>query len=296
MSHIFTATTCQPQQLKQMPSILQLYRKAILPKKTKATSADQIPHLSVELGSVNLNRNKVKEYSDVCEFYFDNQTVPVTYPHVLAFNLQLELMANANFPIPLLGLVHVRNQIQSYRSISLTDTLDFHVSISEARDTDKGIEFDLTTRITCKGERVWESVSTNLYRFKSTPKKAGSYTPQPLEPFRYSEFWDVKENTGRKYAKASGDSNPIHLYRWSAKAFGFKQAIIHGMWTKARTLAALEPLLKTHALKITTEFKQPIFLPSRVLLHYNEYDTGMLFEVRNEANNKVHMKGNISTL
>lgn len=293
MSHTITATSCQTHQLKQMPSILQLYRKAILPKKHKATSADQIPHLSVELSSVSLNSNQIREYSDVCNFYFDGRTIPVTYPHILAFGVQLALMVNPAFPIPLLGLVHVRNKIQSYRGIDISETLDFHVSLSEARDTDKGIEFDLTTQVTSKGERVWESVSTNLYRFKTSPKRTGNYQPKALDHYRFSEFWDIKENTGRQYAKASGDSNPIHLYKWTAKAFGFKQAIIHGMWTKARTVAALEPRLKTHALQITTEFKQPIFLPSRVVLHYNESESGMDFEVRNDTNDKVHMRGQV---
>ena len=50
----------------------------------------------------------------------------------------------------------------------------------------------------------------------------------------------VPGDIGRRYAAVSGDRNPIHLYPLTARAFGFPRAIAHGMWLKARTLAALE--------------------------------------------------------
>jgi acyl dehydratase len=46
---------------------------------------------------------------------------------------------------------------------------------------------------------------------------------------------------GRRYGLVSGDMNPIHLSAPSAKLFGFRQAIAHGLWTKARALAAMLP-------------------------------------------------------
>ncbi|GLQ31939.1 dehydratase [Litoribrevibacter albus] len=266
-----------------------------MPKKHHAKKAEEIPHMAVEINSISFNAKKVADYAELCGFQFNGKTVPITYPHILAFNLHMELMVNPSFPVPLLGLVHVRNSIRSYRSIGLNESIDIHVSLSEARDTDKGIEFDLTTQVYSQGERVWESVSTNLYR-KSQKAIKSPYQPKALKDYRFAEFWTLKENTGRKYAKVSGDSNPIHLHKWTAKAFGFKQAIIHGMWTKARTLAALQPLLKSDAICIETEFKQPIFLPSKVGLHYDENSDGIAFEVRNKGNDKVHMKGRVSCI
>ena len=41
--------------------------------------------------------------------------------------------------------------------------------------------------------------------------------------------------------------NPIHLSALTAKALGFKHAIAHGMWVKARTLAALAGALASLA-------------------------------------------------
>ena len=52
--------------------------------------------------------------------------------------------------------------------------------------------------------------------------------------------WRLPGDLGRRYAAVSGDHNPIHLYPLTAKAFGFPRQIAHGMWSKARCLAALE--------------------------------------------------------
>ena len=53
------------------------------------------------------------------------------------------------------------------------------------------------------------------------------------------------------------------MHPLSAKLFGFPTAIAHGMWTKARCLAALGPRLDE---KFTAEvaFRKPILLPATV--------------------------------
>jgi acyl dehydratase len=71
----------------------------------------------------------------------------------------------------------------------------------------------------------------------------------------------------RRYAWVSGDYNPIHLSALTAKLFGFPQAIAHGLWNKARTLAALGERLPVANIDIEVEFKKPVRLPSEVALH-----------------------------
>jgi acyl dehydratase len=46
-------------------------------------------------------------------------------------------------------------------------------------------------------------------------------------------------------------------------AFGFEGPIIHGMWTHARALAALEPRLPS-AYSVEASFTKPIPLPAKV--------------------------------
>ena len=66
-----------------------------------------------------------------------------------------------------------------------------------------------------------------------------------------------------RYGSVSGDLNPIHMHPLSARLFGFKSAIAHGMWTKARCLAALDARLP-EAFTVEVTFKKPILLPGKV--------------------------------
>src|SRR5213076_2448555 len=75
--------------------------------------------------------------------------------------------------------------------------------------------------------------------------------------------WKLPGDIGRRYAAVSGDRNPIHLHPLSARLFGFPRAIAHGMWTKARALAAQEAELPD-AYTTSVRFRKPILLPSRV--------------------------------
>ena len=81
----------------------------------------------------------------------------------------------------------------------------------------------------------------------------------------------VPEGQGRAYAAVSGDVNPIHLHALSAKAMGFPRAIAHGMWTAARTLAALGPRGTTGPSSSHVWFAKPVFLPSTVELVVDDH-------------------------
>ena len=74
-----------------------------------------------------------------------------------------------------------------------------------------------------------------------------------------------RDNTGWRYARVSGDFNPIHLTARTAQMFGFKQAVAHGMWSLGRCLAAAAPHLPKGKMQIDTQFKLPVYIPSQAL-------------------------------
>ena len=53
------------------------------------------------------------------------------------------------------------------------------------------------------------------------------------------------------------------MHALTAKPLGFPAAIAHGMWTKARALAALESRLPD-AFAADVRFRRPILLPAKV--------------------------------
>jgi acyl dehydratase len=78
----------------------------------------------------------------------------------------------------------------------------------------------------------------------------------------------------------------------TAKVFGFRGAIAHGMWLKARTLAAFEGRLPDR-LRVEVAFKTPVFLPSTVELQATSTDPGWQFQVSGVRSGKPHLIGSI---
>jgi len=103
----------------------------------------------------------------------------------------------------------------------------------------------------------------------------------------------VPRNIGRRYAAVSGDVNPIHLNSLAARLFGFRRAIAHGMWLKARCLAAFEGRLPD-ALTAEVEFKSPLLLPSTVGFASHPQDGDWTFAVAEARSGRPHLAGRVS--
>lgn len=102
-------------------------------------------------------------YRSLCGFPGGSQ-LPATWPHILAFPLHLRLLTDTTFPLPLLGLVHLRNRIVQHRAIAEGEALDIRVYLDNWVRSHRGIEFDLVTDVMVAGRTVWQETSTNLYR------------------------------------------------------------------------------------------------------------------------------------
>lgn len=282
-------------QLNETPNILNLYRRALFAKGLKG--AIKLPTTRITLANIKADAKKVNRYRDACGFKQDNNLLPLTFPHLLAFPLHLELMLLKDFPFAVMGMVHIRNEITQHRAINVLETMDVSCHFSDIRKTDKGYDVDIKTLIHITGELVWESISTNLVRKKTdiapTPKsdKKASKAEHP-----YKKFWNLPSDLGRRYALVSGDSNPIHLFSLSAKLFGFKGHIAHGMWTKARAVAALHNKLDSDSCKVVVDFKLPIFLPTTIQLKYSKDGKRIDFDILDQAGIKPHIKGRIEAL
>ena len=117
----------------------------------------------------------------------------------------------------------------------------------------------------------------------------------PLELLA-STTWKVPGDTGRRYAAVSGDRNPIHLYALTAKPFGFPRAIAHGLWTKARAVAALEARLPD-AFGVDVEFRKPVLLPTTVTFgSTTSGDDVTSFAVKDAREGAAHLVGTVTPL
>ncbi|GLZ33168.1 hypothetical protein Lesp02_53560 [Lentzea sp. NBRC 105346] len=209
--------------------------------------------------SVTADRSHLAAYNAVCGFRLTDE-LPVTYPHVLGFGLQMRLMTGPGFPFPLPGLVHVANRITQTRPLRADEPLEISVSAAGLREHPSGMQVDVVTSV----NDVWHDVSTYLKRTKD-----GSAPGERPERPASAAVWHVPGDIGRRYARVSGDRNPIHLHPLTAKVFGFRRAIAHGMWTKARCLASLEGRLP-EAFTVEVGFKAPLLLPGKAFFAFSD--------------------------
>ncbi|MTD59178.1 MaoC family dehydratase [Amycolatopsis pithecellobii] len=272
-------------ELHAAPRLAPLYAKAILPSRRGET----LPDTEYVRPDITFDPAHLAAYNQVCGFRFTGE-LPVTYPHLLAFGLQLALMTQPDFPFPLLGMVHVANRITQHRPVRLDETVSIRVRAENLRPHEKGHQFDVLSELSTADGVMWTEVSTYLRRASGT----GSSGKQLAAPSPKA-IWRVPRDIGRRYAEVSGDRNPIHLHPLTAKLFGFPAAIAHGMWTKARTLAAFEGRLPD-AYTVDVRFKLPVLLPAKVAFTSWETPDGWAFELWNARKPLPHLGGTVSSV
>lgn len=282
--------------LENSPSILPLYARAALPMIPGASLLPFVPGgggeipdgLDLELTGVTASAEDVAAYAKVCGFAL-RDTLPPTYPHMLAFPLHMAVMSDGSFPFGAVGLVHVENSITQKRPIGIHEEMTIRVRPTKLQPHPKGKTFSLETEVLVDGKVVWESTSTMLRRGKSNgdaPKQEKGFDSLPADAPASAE-WKLPGDLGRRYAGVSGDRNPIHMHSLTAKPLGFPGAIAHGMWTKARCLAALEGRLP-RSFSVAVDFGKPLLLPAKVEFCTNQE---LAFAVRGKG---VHLTGEIS--
>ncbi|MBB3049753.1 acyl dehydratase [Prauserella isguenensis] len=277
-------------ELDSAPNVAALYPKVVLGGLRKR-GGDRLPDVEFVRRGVVADPGELAAYNQVCGFRLSDE-LPITYPHVQAFGMQMALMAEPSFPFPLLGMVHVANRITRYRPVRLDEAVTLRVRVADLRPHEKGKQFDVISEALAGDEVVWSDVSTYLRRGGGSGSGGGG---QQLAAPTPGAIWRVPGDIGRRYADVSGDRNPIHLHPLTAKAFGFPSAIAHGMWTKARALAAFEGRLP-EAYTVDVKFKLPVLLPAKVAFTAWRTDDGNAFEVWNARKPKPHLSGTITHL
>ncbi|MFH2060197.1 MAG: MaoC/PaaZ C-terminal domain-containing protein [Pseudomonadota bacterium] len=300
-------------ELKRFPMMGLVFIKALWVSFFRSNPIDPdagIQKARINLKSYVLDPKKILNYKQVCCFtndlsgdrpdtLSDNRSghIPISYFQSLFVSLLGKFITSEYFPINPLGLIHIFQSIELKRTICIDEPLDLSCTLSDMTQTPKGIESKFNLQINVKGELVWQGVSVFLSKNRAIEKK----TKKKQDPvvLKKNQTIFVPSGTGRKYAAVSGDYNPLHLYSFLAKCFGFKRAIAHGMWSMARVIASLD---KEFGLchgpsYVETFFKRPVFMPATLTLGYEQKiqpkNEQMLvnFELRDDQNDMPHLKG-----
>lgn len=279
-----------------VPGTVSLYSRALLGS-LAGKKGKELPALELVMRDVKIDRANLAAYNRVCGFS-QRDTLPLTYGFVLGFPLHMSLMTDPSFPFAAMGMVHIQNRITQHRQINASETLTILVKPANLRPHDKGVQFDILTTLLSAGEVVWECVSTMLRR-QAGGEAGKSSSARPATNSRNATAnvqWVIPGDTGRRYGAVSGDRNPIHLYAFTAKLFGFPRAIAHGMWSKARCLAAMEGRLPD-ACTVDVQFKLPVLLPAKVAFHSEpQADGSFTFAMNDLRSGKPHLAGTVQKI
>ena len=277
----------------QLPKPYLAYPKVIQGLIFKKPKGEKVlPQVEYVVDSFKVDQKHLKAYNAVTGFK-NNGYIPAIYLAVLSQSLQMHMMTQEAFPFAILGLVHIRNQVKQSRKVGLNEQLTLSCKFGELQPHEKGVQFDFITTVKVGNEVVIEGLTTYLARQKTTTKATSKPAESKAANYVVQAEWDISENTGRRYALTSGDFNLIHIHAITAKAFGFKQAIAHGMWSKAK---ALSSLTLPDAYEVDVWFKLPMYLPSKVEFLTATDAKNTDFLIRNSKNQKPHVAGVVTAL
>ena len=295
------------QSFRDAPRILPMYARAVAAAIPSATELHTIPGNGGAIPGQRYEQypalakpKALAAYNQLCGFP-QGGYLPATYPQLLAFPLQLMLLTNGQFPYPPVGLVHIENRIDQCRPIPAEEQLHLSVDALPARPHPSGDAFTLITQVRISGEKLWESASTMLHvrrrRKRGSGQKSGAQRPPtpeiaaPSDDWPAEDAWALRRDLGRRYARISGDRNPIHTIPLAAHLLGYRGTIAHGMWTKARALAALGEQPERHSIEVS--FRKPIVLPATVKLTHRENGEETEFAVHGAEKHTSHLRGRI---
>lgn len=245
-------------ELPRVPALGGLYARGVLASARRA--ARRLPDVTYVVEDVRADAAHLTAYQHLLREPATDR-LPAGFVHVLAFPVAMALMVRPDFPLPLLGMVHVANRAEQHRPLLLGEPLSVQARAEDLRPHRAGTQVDLVTEVTADGEVAWRGVSTYLAKGVRLPDAPRNDAPRAefTPPVRTGR-WDLPADVGRRYAAVSGDRNPIHLSAVTARALGFPRAIAHGMYTASRALADVGAV-RGDAFTWSAEFAAPVLLP-----------------------------------
>lgn len=265
--------TVQPVILGEMPSLSKLYVNAAAQAARRRVlgthSGSALPEASHEVRGVTPDVGVLTAYQHLIG-ETASDVLPAGFIHALTFPLAMSVMSRDDFPLPLLGMIHLSNHVEQRSPVLFTEPLDITARVANLRGHRAGTQLDVIAEVRgAEGVDVrWTGVSTYLAKGVFLPgidKPSPVGSPAEFRPPDPTAVWQLGVDTGRAYAAVSGDFNPIHLSVLSAKALGMRRSMAHGMYLASRALADIGAA-KGDSFSWKVEFDSPVFLPARVAL------------------------------
>ena len=240
----------------------------VLSKRAGPVPAGPVAPLTSRFILRRLDHPHIARYSHALGFA--PGAVPLPYWYLPVQRAHMATLLSDAFPYRLAGIVHVENSLEAHAQARLDAPIALATRIDILPPTASGAVYcALETVGTANGERIFSCTSKYLALRGARSGKARAerpaVAPGPV-PDAVIDSWTLPPSSGRDYARISGDWNPIHLTRWSARLMGLPSPIIHGMHSLAKTCAALEKTAGRPVASISVRFTAPVPLGETAVL------------------------------
>ena len=298
MSSFIFRTPHSQQNIPAKTSRLSIYLGAFatLLKEPQQVDIDSLP--VVTLPPTLIEHQHLADYQSACGFKREGK-VPITYPQVIGFNALMTLMTHRNFSLPVVGMVHTHNKVENFADINCNETISQETRLLSCEEVEKGFQCTIEV-LTLQKEILANRISSRyLYRTNTKIEKRVSKSKANLSPAPefLNHSLNADEKLIRRYAMVSGDLNPIHLCHFTARLFGFKKMIAHGMWSIARVIAEFSSQLQRNPneqkqlKEIEVDFRKPIYLPSELAIDYDNRDKEIRLSLTSNDRENLHLQG-----
>ena len=259
-------------------------------------------------------RFKAAVYSNACSFslphieskklkkykaFFDlREEFPLSYFYLLSQSAQVKQMLNKNFPLPIPGMIHLETHM-TYLAEPMEEVALQIVSDVIIDNKEEGSLLPLFIESYFQnGIKIVEARSRYLVKRKSNRKKIKLEIEEESESdaSNWLTFkWALKNNIGIKYARLSGDYNPIHIATPLAWLFGFKKKIIHGWYLLSRAVSEIEKETNMPAKSIEVNFLKAVNFPSKLDFEFRLSNRRNLeFRIKRKKDDEASVSGYIS--
>ncbi len=185
---------------------------------------DTIPEISTHFSGFHVDCKHLDRFNTICNIEYSQSISPI-YPMTLIFVYFQRILSLKQAPLSMYKVLGKRIQIRQLKPINPDENFDIHCKINDIRVVEKGLELDLKAALLSNDETIWTVVETFFYK-----GKFGEITPntepnifEPISEIQDIASWFLPEGIGYKFAKISGDGNPIHHMKRYAKVFGFER-------------------------------------------------------------------------
>jgi acyl dehydratase len=182
-------------------------------------------------------------------------------PAALEIFFDQELIADAQIG----RMVHSRQAAEFYKPVGPLDVLRTIARVKDIAERGSGEELSVEfVTHNQAGDKVTKITSNFYFRGHPDPNRVPrAATPAEIGEILFEERLHIDDDQTYRYAKASGDHNPIHVDPEMAKNMGFPGIIVHGLCVMALAQkAVIDRALNGDPAKLrrlAVKFSKPVF-------------------------------------